>query len=248
MKRLYLFISLLLTGIFIAGPVLAAVATTSFETTDGSTVPTDGALIEGTGDGTGWSGNWILDSTGHVYDNAIAKPTGGGSWVAEMAGTRTLQRAYASTQAIGNQIVRLRRTGSGNSAGWTVRGNTTVVAWRLNIGQGAGTDIVVAGATTEICLTGFAADTWYKTEMEWDTGANTARCRVDDGAWSATVAREGGTGGVTHFSMLTDDSPRITYWDFFEDGAPVAAPVKDNNWFFLFPLTIWPFVPLPKQA
>jgi hypothetical protein len=63
---------------------------TSFETTNGSTSPTNGNTVTSTGDGTGWATTWAHNATYpniHKYNNVVASiPNGSWAVVCDTSG------------------------------------------------------------------------------------------------------------------------------------------------------------------
>ena len=160
---------------------------TSFETTDGSTTPTDGNPIVSTGDGTGWSGNWIDGGTGTSlidYDTAQSQD---GSWSfmfdSFTGHTNTADRIYrdlSSASASGyltfyvrvnvddrdTPVIRIRST----------TGNNIPIEFQQT-STGTGRNIKICATTYSGVM---AKDTWYKIGIDYDCTTDTLDFYIDD--------------------------------------------------------------------
>jgi len=159
---------------------------TSFETTDGSTTPTDGNDIQGTGDGTGWSGNWTASNDGGYldYDNGQAND---GTW-SFVLDTYT---AHVNKQP---RIYRDLTTGvTAGHIAFDIRCNvddrdTPVIRLRSGSGNNIPIEFVQTstgtGRTLKCCGTSFgnliAVDTWYKIGVDFDCATDTLDFYLDD--------------------------------------------------------------------
>lgn len=159
---------------------------TSFETTDGSTSPTDGNGVELTGDGSGWSTNWAqIQSTENDYDNSQAYA---GTW-SLLQDTQTgvtnneprIERNIATTTT-GYVCVNIRKSKTNR--------NDTGIALSLNtfntgtnratyttfspVTSGPGELWSYNGASFGVIVSGVQnANTWYELCIDFDATTDT---------------------------------------------------------------------------
>lgn len=159
---------------------------TSFETTDGSTTPTDGNDIQATGDGTGWSGNWVDggSATGKiVYDTGQSQD---GSW-------SMMMDTFTAHVNLGPKVYRVLSSASTTGfIEYYVRCNVDdrdVPVTRLQSGTsskiatqfvqtttGTGRNVTVGGSTYSGVIN---IDTWYKIGIDYDCTTDTFDFYID---------------------------------------------------------------------
>lgn len=215
---------------------MAWVATTSFETTDGSTTPTDGNDLNGTGsgEGTGFSGNWI-GGTGFDYDNALAQD---GTWSALMGvdADQQIYRALASTIVTGHFSCYLRwDNGAADNLGIQLQSGTTRGPDLFLNFDGSGN----RKPTDNSAYTGSAtlpADTWTKIGIDFDCTTDTYDMYIDG------TLENSGSNFLTAVSSLDRVYMRKAntagstnaWWDNIADGDAVAATPKKRRRFRLW--------------
>ena len=164
---------------------MAWVATTSFETTDGSTSPTDGNSITGTGDGTGWSGNWTFGAFNNTYyDNSVAYS---GTWSAlqDTAATNNepvLDRSVSVAVTSGRMSIAIRKnkTNRNQNGIQMYSGSTRAFYWFFGpVAAGNGDLGVINTATTVYYSAVQAVDTWYVVDVDFDCGTDTYDIYLD---------------------------------------------------------------------
>lgn len=171
---------------------MAWVATTSFETTDGSTTPTNGNTINATGDGSGWSGNWTNTepgTRGYRYNNVVAGIPGG-SWCAACdTGTNNeepeTQRSLSSSVTSGrvSWYWRFNKTNRDNHVVTIGSGATRAIILQAFAKQTGNRDFVYnnsAGTEVVLASAAFAADTWYKIDIDFDCGTDTFTAYINN--------------------------------------------------------------------
>lgn len=215
---------------------------TSFETTDGSTTPTDGNNISGTGsgEGTGWSGGWVNRSgTGRYdYDNGQAQD---GSWSAhwDSAGSNLEEqcgRVLSSASTSGRISFRWRqnRDDRDNPGLYVYNGSTR--ALYILFGQdttGTGRDL--DSNAGEIASDVFSNDTWYHVEIDYDcAGSGTYSVYVDGSLQGAGGhAFENTASSINEIRMANNTAsgfsatPGNLHWfDNFADGDAASSSIK----------------------
>lgn len=216
-------------------------AQTSFETTDGSTSPTDGNDLNGTGDGAGWSGNWTA-GTQFDYDNGVAGIPGG-SWVmnnlqpssADVNATRVL----SSTVVSGRVEFRFRSSSiTQDNFGIQLMDGATrgqdMYFCSTTAGCGGSTGRAVTDNNGWILSDQVPVNTWVKVGVDFDCTTDTSNVYLDDvliktGALFLTpitsidrvVFRNPGGAG-------TGGYPVNFYVDLIEDGTP-ASPTPERT-------------------
>ena len=162
-------------------------ASTSFETTDGSTIPTDGVTIHNTGDGSGWSDNWTESGTGDwIYDDDVAGVPNG-TFVAQVdtgpANLETaLDRTLNPTVAAGDLTFsfRINKTNRNNHNIIFREGGTNRFGVASNPQQSGPAHLVEAVGGSTIASDLFSADTWYTIRINFDCSTDTFDVYVDN--------------------------------------------------------------------
>lgn len=162
---------------------MAWAAATSFETTDGSTSPTDGNNITGTGDGSGWTGNWTATASRFVYDNAQAQS---GTWSCNLnlasATEPTCERTLSSAVTSGTVSWRFRiaNTNTSGEAFYLYSGGTRAIyTFKATNASSPCGYTVVNGASTATYSGTLAVNTWYELEIEFDCSTDTYNFYID---------------------------------------------------------------------
>lgn len=171
---------------------MAWVATTSFETTDGSTAPTDGLNISATGDGTGWTATWTVTagaSKTWKYDNAVASPPNG-TWVAECDCTAVNEEPVMSrtlTTAVTSGRISFRwrfNKTNRDTHSLELKSGATIAIHIDSFNKETGSRDFryqnSAGVDTVITTAAFALDTWYKIDLDLDCGTDTFTAYIND--------------------------------------------------------------------
>lgn len=203
---------------------MAWTATTSFETTDGSTTPTDGNDLNGTGtgDGSGWSGGWS-GGTDFDYENALAFD---GTWSVTSGANVDQQIFRAMTTALvsGFFAVNMRFDSTlAHNFGVQLQSTTTRAQdIFLNLGTSFRAPTDNAGWTGTANL---AVDTWYKIGVDFDCTTDTSDIYIND-----TLIKTGANflTAVTTINRVyfrnarsSAGTPRC-WWDYIREGTPVA--------------------------
>lgn len=223
---------------------MAWVATTSFETTDGSTTPTDGSSINGTGDGTGWSGNWsFIDFDETYYDNAVAYS---GTWSAEQNtgadnSEPRLSRSVSSAVTSGTLSIAMRKnkTNRNNNGIYIYDGGTLAMGLYFApkaSGNGA-IRCLESGGETTLETAGQAANTWYQFDIEFDCSTDTYIVKKDGVQIGGTINFFTAATSITNIVLLTGAASdggsgtagSITWFDLIENGASPIGPANLNS-------------------
>lgn len=70
----------------------------------------------------------------------------------------------------------------------------------------------------------WAADTWYKIQVQWRSIDTKVRYRVDDGAWTDWVAPHNvWSSGINKVGLRSNGTGAIAYWDEFESSSPIPT-------------------------
>lgn len=162
----------------------AWVADTSFETTNGTTAPTDGVSLEATGDGTGWSDNWTTTGTGDwLYDDDITGQPNG-TWIANADTTGnnyepTLDRTLTDAMTSGD-VTYYYNTSKTNrdQHGFWLRDGTTLRMYITTNPQASGNSDLI-DVTGTIAAAMFGVNTWYKIRIDFDCTTDTFDVYVD---------------------------------------------------------------------
>lgn len=169
---------------------------TSFETTDGSTAPTNGLVLTGTGDGTGWSGNWAngpIDGAGTtVYTNTQASD---GTWsymqdsyTAHTNNEEENLRALSSCAASGriSSHVRFNVSDRNNlyqilydAASYPTGLGPFVEMTQTNTGARTITAYETGGTATTVASNVLSPNTWYTFDLDYDATTDTYDIYVD---------------------------------------------------------------------
>lgn len=218
---------------------------TSFETTDGSTTPTDGNDLVGTGDGSGWTGNWAnsLNGSRWDYDNAQAAA---GSWSVTGDGTggarARVTRALSPTQTTGIVSFQMRKDSNVNAARFQLEGATDVDVARVVFDTDGG--IKVEGGTTCTIAASQALNTWHKVHLKWNTDTDKLDARMDaDSSWTCSNIDFISVSGAIEDMLLTcGDADSNFCWidDIGVGSEPVVAanPPQDPMLFILWGLGV----------
>lgn len=134
-----------------------------------------------------------------------------------------------SNSTSGNVVLYMRsNSNSGSQNGSTFRPRDSTLTGRFDVRFTQNSTNLQLVGTTAVTLLAFSPDIWYKVETQYDTVANTAKARVDDGAWSSSITLTG-SGDITDLFLQTNDSgsPLGTYYfDSFSDATPASAGVN----------------------
>jgi len=165
-----------------------------------------------------WTGSNNIDVTDAVTQSGTRSVTS----VAAGTATKTF-----TEEVTGNQIAYMRGAQTNISIGkWGIRDGGSIIG-SIHMRNDA-TLSIYSGAYYS-CGT-YVADTWYKTEIEWDqsrdSGNGEFRCRIDDGSWNTWRAFR--TAGASADEVYIDDAGNggTFYLDSFSDpnaGAPAGA-------------------------
>ena len=203
----------------------------------------DAADIVGTGDGTGWSGNWVNTSEGTKwdYDSGVTPAQGTFSSISAAAGNDSITVSRSLTTAVDAGIISMQvrmaaqpTTGqfqlflnnTANGGKWAVRWDSTGILLR------GGTNVTILGTP--------AVDTWYKVHVSFDSTGNAAKARLDtDTAWTATVTALN-TGNVDRFQIMYATAVGQTTAAFLDDIAVGCDPpspcgavlIPSDMWFW----------------
>jgi len=198
------------------------VATTSFETTDGTASPVDGNDLLGTGDGSGWSATWADGGlgAGWDYDSGIAEA---GSWSVITSTNAELLRNI--TTAVVSGIVKVSMRSSAKNGTFAFLLFVPGVGSKYIISLTAGGDITLTGTTVVTLLTNYTLDTWNVIHMSFDGSTAKARLAADS-AWSATVnSNAAGDVGRVRLEMSGITAGTRSFDNIAEGSEPSAAAV-----------------------
>src|SRR6266481_120586 len=210
------------------GVFAASVATTSFEGTN-STAPINGVAIDSTGDGEGWSGNWIatMQSAESKYDNSVSH-TGSWSLLQDTSGTtnepkvsRILNTAIANGSVTAylmkdktnrnNDGIRLYRGGLSDT-------NLVAQVYFTPTVSGNGNLQALDGSTETIIGYGVqATSTWYQIKIELNSYSQTYDVYMDGTRLNTSpLAFHSIQPGVDRIQILSNntnnDSPGTKLW------------------------------------
>lgn len=226
---------------------MAWVATTSFETTDGSTAPTDGNAIAGTGDGSGWSGNWTNaggTSSYHQYDDDGSAPDGTwafmhDTYTAHVNNEPVTYRALTDAVTSGRVSFKVKcNVDNRDNPGIWLHNGTSRALYLLFDQQATGTnrDIIgPSGVCEENCI---ANNTWYKIDIDFDCTTDTFSVYLNDVSVGTGFSFENASTSVTRFYVVNNSASGFsatlgnTMWiDEIEPyAAPASGPAKLKTW------------------
>lgn len=224
---------------------MAWVADTSFETTDGSTTPTDGNTVTSTGDGSGWATNWAHNGTyadKHVYDNGASAPDGTWCVMCDTSANNWepyIKRTPTTSVTSGHFEIRYKTDVDDRDRNYIYledAGNTNLVIYMDQVTSNTGRHLKELGGGTTIASNAFSEGTWYKVGIDFDCTTDTYDIYIDGVKKNGSAINFKNTATTIDSVKLSNSAAsgfsgtpgNIHYWDVIADG-DAAAPTTNNS-------------------
>lgn len=137
---------------------------------------------------------------------------------------------------VGTFQVAMRRNTS-SADGSKVRISSSGVANYCDLDFNNDGTVTMTGASTQ-SVGNYSANTWYVVTIDFDTGANTCRAKIDSGSYSTAVGWGGGGGGtiseIYFRDVATSNGARTDFFDAVSVPAAGAATFSSNFWWLFF--------------
>lgn len=194
----------------------------------------DNANVTGTGDGTGWSGNWAQGSSGADsgmdYDNTRARPDGSDFHLESTAGDHSITRSLTTSVDTGIVQFYLQTDSTGS------------ITFRLQIGSGGSDRCGIRMGSSDIEITdglsqnpvtfvsSYAADTWFLIHLKFDSTAGTCSAREDSVSTFSSNVTMSNSGNIDEFEFAHSFIHAYAgFGDAIAQGSDVVVAVDETS-------------------